>query len=76
MVTLDGEVGVELRWTRSPAGRNLRRFSLIMTVAELLNRGYGGVDPLDLATADLRLAVQEPHAETHEGVREIFRSIP
>ena len=75
-VALDGEVGVELRWTQGSVRAGLRRFSLIMTVGELLNLGYGGVDPVDLAAASLRLAVVEPHAQTHEGVREVFRSLP
>lgn len=53
-----------------------RRFTSIMTVHELLNLGYGGVDPVDMAAGSLLLAIEEPHSETHPGVREIFRSLP
>lgn len=76
VVALDGEVGLELRWTQAVSTDSPRRFTLVMTVQELLNRGYGGVDPVDLAAGDLTLAVEEPHAQTHAGVREVFRSIP
>ncbi|MGO4363381.1 hypothetical protein [Terrabacter sp. RAF57] len=75
-VALEGEVGIELRWTQGSVGSAQRRFTLIMTVHELLNLGYGGVDPVDWAAGSLTLAVEEPHAETHPGVREVFRSLP
>lgn len=75
-VALDGEVGIEMRWTQGSAGDTQRRFTMIMTVQELLNLGYGGVDPVDVAAASLTLAIEEPHAVTHGGMREVFRALP
>src|SRR5689334_20070911 len=63
VVALEGEIGLELRWTQGAVGPTQRRFTLIMTVHELLNLGYGGVDPVDLAAGSLTLAIEEPHAE-------------
>lgn len=75
-IVLDGQVGLELRWRQTTTGSPPRCFSLIMTVRELLDLEYGSSDRVGLAAASLRLAVQEPHGLDHEGVRQVFRSLP
>ena len=76
VVTLEGEVGLEMQWTQASTAPTRRRFTLIMTVDELLNLGYGGTDPVDMAFGSLTLAIEEPHGQTLDDVREVLRSLP
>jgi hypothetical protein len=76
VVTLEGDVGIEMHWTQASSAPTRRRFTLIMTVHELLNLGYGGADPVDIAFGSLTLAIEEPHGQTLDNVREVFRSLP
>ncbi|MBB2986109.1 hypothetical protein [Terracoccus luteus] len=76
MVTLEGDVAIELRWTRNSDAPTRQPFTLIMTVQELLNLQYGGADRVDVAFGFLTLAIEEPHDTTLAGVREVFRSLP
>ena len=69
-------VGIDVLWTQGATETTQRRFTQVMTVRERLDLGYGGVDPVDLAFASLTPAVEEAHAPTHEGLREVLRSLP
>jgi hypothetical protein len=74
VVAVDGLVGLDIRWTQVTSDQGLRRFGLLITVSELLDRIDAGA--LDWATQALILAVQEPHAAPRRDVRKVFRHIP
>lgn len=76
VVTLDGLVGVDVRWTQITSDQGLRRFGLLMTIREMLDRGFTVPDELDWATGSVILAVQEPHAAPRRDVRKVFRHVP
>jgi hypothetical protein len=75
VVTFDGLVGLEVRWTQVTSDQGLRRFGLLTTVSGLLD-GRIDLDALDWATQALILAVQEPHAAPRGDVRTVFSQIP
>jgi hypothetical protein len=74
VVTVDGLVGLDIRWTQVTSDQGLRRFGLLTTV----NCSTTGSmqKALDWATQTLILAVQEPHTAPRRDVRTVFRQIP
>lgn len=75
VVAVDGLVGLEIRWTQVTSDQGLRRFGLLTTVSELLDRRIDA-EAMDWAIQTLILAIQEPHAAPRRDVRTVFRQIP
>jgi hypothetical protein len=74
VVTIDGHIGLEVRWTQLSRDRQQRRFGLLTTVRELM-ADADTHDPAWAAEA-LLIAVQEPHGSLSGDIRLVFRRLP
>jgi hypothetical protein len=79
VIWLEDQPGVSITWTQTTSDQGVRKFGLIMTVAEMRSSLHGSDMPSDFDgwMLDLRLAVEEPHGTSAtEGVRTWFRRWP
>ena len=74
VVSVDGNVGLHVRWTQLNSGEERRRFGLLTTMRELMEDA--DTQDGDWAAEALLIAVQEPHASPADDVRLVFRHLP
>lgn len=74
VVSIDGSVGLDVKWTQVATDEEERRFGLLTTVDDLLRDA--DTRDKEWAAEALLIALVEPHASPGEDMRTIFQHLP